>query len=253
MTKGWLFQCRPAHASEQCGEGRCSGSGLLYSPDGWSERSRPPGRRGCFSPWYFPSRRGGTDPPCLVNGSPSRGARDSSAEMSRPRPVHSSHRGTSPADSPLVYFATMPLLDHRLCRMIAESGVPAPLDAPSKPSSHGVHQTLFRVSLSRSSLSGGTSPAGQPRQAPVRAALGEVQWSCRRLMKSNGHFLPTSSGGSRRCNPRRTTISAWRSGKRRFTAVMGQLVRRFSALVQRAERSIAQAQPAGPGRAALGF
>ena len=87
MTKGWLFQCRPAHASEQCGEGLCSGSGLLYSPDGWSERSRPSGRRGCFSPWYFPSRRGGTDPPCLVNGSPSRGARDSSAEMSRPRPA----------------------------------------------------------------------------------------------------------------------------------------------------------------------
>ena len=42
MTKGWLFRCRPAHASEQCGEGRCSGSGLLYSPDGWSERARIP-------------------------------------------------------------------------------------------------------------------------------------------------------------------------------------------------------------------
>ena len=54
-----------------------------------------PGRRVCFRPWYFPSRPGGKYLPCLVNGSPGRGARDSRAEMRPPRPVHSSHRGVA--------------------------------------------------------------------------------------------------------------------------------------------------------------
>ena len=54
-----------------------------------------PGRRVCFRPWYFPSRPSGKGLPCLVNGSPGRGARDSRAEMRRPRPVHSSHRGVA--------------------------------------------------------------------------------------------------------------------------------------------------------------
>ena len=37
----------------------------------------------------------------------------------------SSHRADSPATSPRVYFATMVLLYHRPCRMIAESGMRA--------------------------------------------------------------------------------------------------------------------------------
>ena len=54
-----------------------------------------PVRRVCFRPWYFPSRPGGKGLPCLVNGSPGRGARHSRAEMRRPRPVHSSHWGVA--------------------------------------------------------------------------------------------------------------------------------------------------------------
>ena len=38
---------------------------------------------------------------------------------------HSSHRADSPATSPRVYFATMVLLYHRPCCMIAESGMRA--------------------------------------------------------------------------------------------------------------------------------
>ena len=39
---------------------------------------------------------------------------------------HSSHRAAAPADSPQVYLATMALLNHRPCGMIAESGMSAP-------------------------------------------------------------------------------------------------------------------------------
>ena len=39
------------------------------------------------------------------------------------RARNSSHRAASPAESPRVYLATMALLDHRTCLMIAESVV----------------------------------------------------------------------------------------------------------------------------------
>ena len=42
--------------------------------------------------------------------------------------AHSNHRAASPRDSPQMYLATMSLLTHRPCPMIAESGTSAPPD-----------------------------------------------------------------------------------------------------------------------------
>ena len=57
-----------------------------------TDRARSPG---LFSSLVFPVPTWRKDLPCLVNGSLGRGARNSTAEMRRPRPVHSSHRGVA--------------------------------------------------------------------------------------------------------------------------------------------------------------
>ena len=57
----------------------------------WNHETDPATGPSLFQSWYFLSRPGGKDPPCLVNGSPSRGARDSSALVRRSEPKTSVH------------------------------------------------------------------------------------------------------------------------------------------------------------------
>ena len=61
----------------------------------------------------------------LGAGKPRRPALKLLDELQR---AHSNHRAASPRDSPQMYLATMSLLNHRPCPMIAESGTSAPPD-----------------------------------------------------------------------------------------------------------------------------
>ena len=63
---------------------------------------------------------------------------------------HSNHRAAAPADSPQVYLATMSLLNHRPCPMIAEFETLAPATAPGRG---GWKQALFPATGCKSPLS----------------------------------------------------------------------------------------------------